>query len=53
MLNFTFIVYKVQSLEVVGTGKCNTACKIETEGFWIASQDLVTYLVFLDHILNT
>ena len=52
-LNFTFIVYEVQSLELVETVKFNIACKIETEGFWTVRQDLVTYLVFFDHTLNT
>jgi len=52
-LNFIFIVCKVQSLELQETGNFNTVCKIETEGFWTARQDLVTYLVFLDHTLNT
>jgi len=52
-LNFTFIVYKVQSLELKETEKFNTACKIEAEGFWIARKELVIYLVFLHHTLNT
>jgi hypothetical protein len=41
-LNFTFIVYKLQSLEL-------GEFRILTEGFWITRQVIVTYLVFLDH----
>jgi hypothetical protein len=40
-------------MELVETGKFNTACKTETEGFWITKQGLLNYPVFLDHILNT